>query len=246
MAAAGAAAAVIGVAAGPAAASTPAARAPNITIWGPPISSSIVSGYAAEASGPGQSFTLVQDAFVIPKVTCDGPGIAQFGVGLGGNPIGDQSSTQQVMVSATCKPHNLTPTYAAGYEQGSASMVTEFIPSAGDAVALRVSASGIHYKMSMQDNTNKDSFGIIVKCSTCQNSSAQVTAGSPAGSTPADFGKVHFTQIQVIGSPGGAGGLVNAAWNTAKLIQLGSPHTVAEPLQSLGPPPHSAFWDKWK
>ena len=45
---------------------------------------------------------------------------------------------------------------------------------------------------------------------------------------------------------GTGGGLVNVHWNTAKLIQSGFIHTVAGPIHSfVGPPPHSAFLDKW-
>jgi hypothetical protein len=42
-----------------------------------------------------------------------------------------------------------------------------------------------------------------------------------------------------------SGGLANPAWNTIKLAQPGSPHTVAGPLHTVSPPPHSFFADSW-
>ena len=39
--------------------------------------------------------------------------------------------------------------------------------------------------------------------------------------------------------------LANPAWNTDTLTQPGSPHPVAGALQTLSPPPHSAFADTW-
>jgi hypothetical protein len=56
---------------------------------------------------------------------------------------------------------------------------------------------------------------------------------------------VHFTNIVVIDGGGVSGGLANAAWNTDKLTQPGSPHTVAGPLHTFSPPAHSAFADTW-
>ena len=71
------------------------------------------------------------------------------------------------------------------------------------------------------------------------------TAASPSGVAPAHFGVVHFTDIVVTDGANVSGGLANPAWNTDKLTQPGSPHTVAGPLHTLSPPPHSAFADTW-
>lgn len=95
----------------------------------------------------------------------------------------------------------------------------------------------------MHDLTSGKGFTAIKACSTCLNSSAEVTAGSPAGILPAPFGAVHFTAIVVVDGAGVSGGLANAAWNTDKLIQSGPLPTVAGPLHTFSSPPHSAFAD---
>jgi len=56
---------------------------------------------------------------------------------------------------------------------------------------------------------------------------------------------VHFTGIVVTDGAGVTGGLANPAWNTVKLTQSGSPHTVAGALNTFPSPPHSAFADTW-
>jgi hypothetical protein len=56
---------------------------------------------------------------------------------------------------------------------------------------------------------------------------------------------VNFTNVVVVDDGGVSGGLANAAWNTEKLTQPGSPHTVAGPLHTFSSPAHSAFPDHW-
>ena len=106
-----------------------------------------------------------------------------------------------------------------------------------------VTADAGVYTLSVHDLTSGKSFTVTKACSTCLNSSAGVTAGSPSGVAPADFGVVHFTSIVVIDGGGVTGGLANAAWNTDKLTQPGSPHTVAGPLHTFSSPAHSTFAD---
>jgi hypothetical protein len=77
------------------------------------------------------------------------------------------------------------------------------------------------------------------------DSSAGVTAGSPSGMVPANFGVVNFTDIVVVDGAGVSGGLANPAWKTLKMTQPGSPHTIAGPLHTFTSPAHSTHADTW-
>jgi hypothetical protein len=255
MAMAGAAAVAIGVSAGPAAASTRTARAPNI-VMGLKIPSATTSGWAAEQKfkpGDATAFTRVQDSFVLPTVTCDqtGNGIAAFGVSLGGGGDTDQSTAAQVYVRATCMPDGATPIYSTWYQLASALSGPGLAPSPGDTLHLKVTEKAGTYTMSILDITSKKvliSGSGACPSSTCENTSAEVTAGSPPMHPPANFGTVQFGKILVVGNDGKGGGMANAHWKTAKLTQTGAPapHTASGPLHTLAHPlPHSAFADKW-
>jgi hypothetical protein len=137
------------------------------------------------------------------------------------------------------------PFYTAFYRMYPAALVPTFHPNAGDKVTASVTADAGIYTLSVHDLTSGKSFTVTKACSTCLNSSAGVTAGSPSGVAPADFGVAHFTNIVVIDGGGVTGGLANAAWNTDKLTQPGSPHTVAGPLHTFSSPAHSTFADSW-
>jgi hypothetical protein len=249
LAVAGAAAVAIGVSAGPAAASTLTARTPVHP--GVLIPSLTSSGWAAEPILPAETFTRVQDFFKLPKVTCDqNPGgVAAFGVSLGGGSDTDQNTAAKVYVLATCTPHQAKPTYSTGYQLGSVVSGPGFVPKPGDTLDLKVTESGGSYTLSIKDPTAmKVLSGSGLSCSACKNTSAEVTAGSPPGFTPADFGVVHLLGIFVVNDTGVGGGLANAHWNTTKLVYSGppAPHTVAGMLHTFpGPPPHSGFRDKW-
>jgi peptidase A4-like protein len=123
--------------------------------------------------------------------------------------------------------------------------VAMFAVAPGDQVQASVTADGSVYTLSVQDCTSGKSFTVTKTCTTCLDSSAEVTAGSPSGLAPAQFTVVNFTGIVVTDSTGTTGGLANAAWDTLKLTQSGSPHTVAQPLHTASPPPHSFFADTW-
>ena len=236
LAAAGAAAAVVAFAPGLAAASPVTPGLPGITIVSP-----IASGYAAVPKpGGSPDFTHVQSAYQVPAVNCamTPNGIAQTRAGLDG--IGDDT-VERVGISEACK--NGAPSYTAWYQMFPAmgSPALTFHPSPGDNVMASVTVAGGAYTLSIQDLTSGMSFTVNKSCPGCLNSSAQVTAGSPPGKAPADFTSVHFTGIVVTDGAGVSGGLVNPAWHTDKLIQPGSPHTVAGAL----PAPYSAFTDTW-
>ncbi len=236
----GAAAAVVGVSPGLAAASPAGPGSPGIP--GIALVSPVASGYAAVPKpGGAKEFIHVQATFTVPRVTCTAQNeTALTRAGLDG--ITD-STVEQVGVSEACV--NAVPFYTAFYRMYPAALVPTFHPSPGDQVAASVTADGGVYTLSVHDLTSGQSFTVTKTCATCLNSSAQVTAGSPAGIRPTDFGVVHFTDIVVIDTAGVSGGLANAAWNTDKLTQPGSPHTVAGPLHVISPPPHSAFADTW-
>jgi hypothetical protein len=238
-AAAGAAAAMVGATPGLAAASPAAAGAPGIS--GITLVSPIASGYAAVPKAGGQDFVHVQATFTVPSVTCSTQnGTAQTRAGLDG--ISD-STAEQVGVNEACQ--NAAPSYTAFYRMYPASLVPVFSLAAGDLVKASVTTDAGVYTLSVHDLTSGKSFTVTKSCASCLNSSAEVTAGSPSGIPPADFTVVHFTDIVVIDGGGVSGGLANAAWNTVKLIQPGSPHTVAGPLHTFSPPAHSAFADTW-
>jgi hypothetical protein len=82
---AGAAAAVIGVSAGPAAASTVTPRAPSAPgIMAPPV---IAAGYfALPKPGGAPAFTHIQDTFTVPQAACTGTqtAVAEQRAGLDG------------------------------------------------------------------------------------------------------------------------------------------------------------------
>jgi hypothetical protein len=242
----GAAIAVAGASAGSAAASPVAVGArviPAIT-----ISSPVASGYAAvPKSGGAKAFNHVQDSYTVPGVNCGVTpnAVAQQRAGLDG--ITD-NTIERVGISEMCQ--GPTATYVAWFQMYPAAAVVLFHPSPGDAVNSSVSfnfATGV-YKFSVQDLTTGKTYTAGAKCaSVCDNSSAQVTAGSPSGIAPADFAVVHFSSIIVTDTAGLSGGLANAAWATDTLTQSGSPHTVAGPLHTFAAPPpaHSAFADTW-
>jgi hypothetical protein len=244
IAAAGAAVAVVAVSAGSAAASPAAPRVATI----PHITSPIASGYAAVPSPTGageQSFTHVQVTFTIPDVICPGlsGGIAQERAGLDG--ISD-GTIERVGIGESCQQG--TAPYNAWYQMYPARAHILFHPSPGDVVNLSVTFAGGRYTLAVADVTTGKTYSVTKACATvCHNSSAQVTAGSPAPPPPADFGSVHFSDIVVTDSAGRSGGLANPDWATVKLIQTGHPHTVAGPLTTspAPPPPHSSFTDQW-
>jgi hypothetical protein len=241
---AGAAVVVLGGSAGSAAASPAASARPAFPI----LNSPIASGYAAVPMTNGaKSFTHVQVSFTVPGVVCPVPatgGVAQQRAGLDG--ISDDT-LERVGISESCQA-GAAP-YTAWYQmypamaQGS----VLFDPSPGDKVNLSVNFSGGLYTFTVVDVTTAKTYSATATCSSvCHNSSAQVTAGSPAGIPPADFGTVHFTGIVVTDSAGQIGGLASPDWNTVKLVQTGSPRTVAGPLTTSSAPPASAFADHWK
>ncbi|HEX4833102.1 MAG TPA: G1 family glutamic endopeptidase [Trebonia sp.] len=242
--AAGVAAAVVlaGISAGTAAASPVTSRAPatpEATSTSP-----IASGYAATPKGGGAtSFTSVQDTFTVPRLNCASTpnGTAQMRAGLG--PI-ISSMYAQVGLSETCT--NGVASYVTWYAYYPVT-VNSFSPEPGDALSSSVSYSVGTYTLSMQDLTSGQSFSIQQKCtSTCPNASAEVTAGSAKGTTPADFTVVNFAAITVTGNTGGSGGLSNANWATNTYVQSGTPHTVAGTLlTSTTAPAQSAFQDTW-
>jgi hypothetical protein len=233
---AGAAAAVAVISPGLAAASPVAPGLPGIIYVSP-----IASGYAAVPKpGGSPDFTHVQGTYHVPKLNCTMTpnGIAQTRAGLDG--ISDDTA-ERVGISETCT--NGAPSYTAWYQMfpTMASPAPTFHPSPGDQVKASVTTDGGVYTLSIIDLTSGMSFTVNKSCPSCLNSSAEVTAGSPAGKAPADFTVVHFTGITVTDGAGVTGGLVNPAWNTDKLIQPGSPHSVAGAL----PSPYSAFADTW-
>jgi len=232
---AGAAVAVAVVAPGLAAASPVAPGTLGIIVVSP-----IASGYAAVPKPGGADFNHVQSAYQVPAVNCTMTpnGIAQTRDGLDG--IGDDT-VERVGISEACK--NGAPSYTAWYQMFPAmgSPALTFHPSPGDNVTPSAPAAGDAYTLSIQDLTSGMRFTVNKSCPGCLNSSAQVTAGSPPGKAPADFTSVHFTGIVVTDGAGVSGGLSNPAWHTDKLIQPGSPHTVAGAL----PAPYSAFTDTW-
>jgi hypothetical protein len=210
---------------------------PGITIVSP-----IASGYAAlPKSGGAQDFIHVQTTFAVPGVTCTAQNAtAQTRAGLDG--ITD-STAETVGVNEACV--NAVPFYTAFYRMYPAALVPMFSLAAGDQVMASVTADAGLYTLSVHDLTSGKSFTVTKVCATCLNSSAQVTAGSPSGIAPATFTVVKFTNIVVVDGSGTSGGLANAAWNTSKLTQPGSPHTVAGPLHTFSSPAHSTFADTW-
>jgi Peptidase A4 family len=235
IAAAGATVAVVVFAPGLAAASPLAPAVTGITLVSP-----IASGYAAVPKPGGSNFIHVQTAYQVPKVNCTVTpnGVAQTRAGLDG--ISDDT-VERVGISEACK--NGAASYTAWYQMFPAmgSPAPTFHPGPGDHVMASVTADGGVYTLSIQDLTSGMSFTVNKSCPNCRNSSAEVTAGSPSGKPPADFNIVHFTGISVTNGGGVAGGLANPAWNTTKLTQPGSPHTVAGAL----PAPYTAFADTW-
>ena len=240
-AAAGAAVVAVGLSAGSAAASPAASAGPAF----PVLDSPIASGYAAVPMPNGaKSFTHVQVSFTVPSVICPAPSgdIAQQRAGLDG--ISDDT-IERVYISESCQAG--IPPYTAWYQMYPAAAHVLFNPSPGDKVTLSVSFAVGVYTFTVRDVTTGKTYTASATCaSVCHNSSAQVTAGSPAPPPPADFGTVHFQSIVVTDSAGQIGGLASPHWDTVKLVQTGSPHTVAGPLTTSVAPPASAFADQWK
>ena len=237
---AGTAAVVVGLSAGSAAASPATSRAPAPGIALTPI---IGSGYfAVPIPGSNTSFTHIQDTFVIPQVACTGSAIAQQRTGIDG--LSD-ATVERVGISEICT--GAAPSYNAWYQMAPANGVTKFHPPhAGDTVDLSVTDDGGTFTLSVHDVSSGQSFTVTKTCTTCQASSAQVTAGPKTGTPLANFGSVDFTGIQVTDNGGVTGGLANPAWNTVKLTEAGSPRTVAGTLHTfVGPPPYSEFVDHY-
>ena len=237
---AGAAAVVVGLSAGSAAASPVASRVPaGPRIAAPPI---IAAGYfAVPKPGSGTSFTRVQDTFVIPQAGCTGNAVAQQRAGLDG--LSD-TTVERVGISEVCT--GAAPSYSAWYQMYPAPGHVGFHPPhAGDVVHLSVIDDGGHFTLSVRDLSSGQSFTVIRTCATCQASSAQVTAGPKTGIPLANFGSVDFRGIQVTDNGGVTGGLKNPAWNTVKMTDPTSPRAVAGPLHTFAAPPRSEFVDHW-
>jgi hypothetical protein len=251
---AGAAAAVVGLSAGSAGASTVTAAAPGIP--GGLYTSPWASGYAAVPKPAGApAFTHIEDTYTLPALNCAKTpnGLAQFRTGLDG--IKD-NTIERVGVSALCG-NGASAGDFAWYQMIPADPhpIVMFSPDAGDVMHASVSVGPPGaYTLSLVDLSTGQSFTVTASCPTCLNSSAQVTAGPEGpgsfgvppgvvGEPPADFGTVHFHSIIVTDSAGVSGGLVNPNWNTDKLIQPGAlnPRTVAGPL----PSPYTGFADTW-
>ena len=252
---AGAAAAVVGLSAGSAMASTVKAAAPGML--GGIYVSPWASGYAAVAKPGGPpAFSHIEDTYTLPKVNCTKTpnALAQFRTGLDGL---NDSTIERVGVSALCI--NAAPAvYFAWFQMIPADphpVVMFSPPDAGDVMhaSITVVPPGA-YTLSLADLSTGQNFTVHTSCPMCLNSSAQVTAGpegpgtygvppGAVGEPPADFGTVHFHSIIVTDSAGHTGGLVNANWNTDKLVQPSAlnPRTVAGPL----PSPYAAFADAW-
>jgi hypothetical protein len=243
MASAGAAVVVAAVSAGSAAASPVTSATPAFPI----LKTTEASGYAAvPATGTAQTFTHVQVSFTVPSVICPTPlngGIAQERAGLDG--ISD-GTIERVGIGQACVA-GMAP-YTAWYQMYPAGAHVLFHPSPGDKVSLSVTFSGGVYTFVVDDLTTRTSYSATATCATvCNNSSAQVTAGSPgAPNPPADFGVVHFKGILVTDSAGQVGGLSSPHWGTIKLVQTGHPHTVAGPLSTSSASLAQAFTDTWE
>jgi Peptidase A4 family len=245
VAAAGAAAVVVGVSAGSAAASPGASGAPAF----PVLKSPVASGYAAvpAPAGAAQSFTHVQVTFTIPSVICPvspNGSTAEQRAGLDG--ISD-GTIERVGISENCEV-GIAP-YTAWYQMYPAPRVILFDPSPGDKVGLSVTFAGGVYTFTVADLTTGKTYSATATCATvCDNSSAQVTVGLPGLPPPTllDFGTVHFSGIVVKDSEGHIGGLSSPYWDTVKLVQTGHPRSVAGPLTTSPAPPAQAFVDRWK
>jgi Peptidase A4 family len=236
--AAGATAAVVAFSPGLATASPVTPAVPGISFVSP-----IASGYAAVPKSGGQDFVHIQTTFVVPSVTCTAQNAtAQTRAGLDGI---TNDTVERVGVNEACV--NAVAFYTAWYQMFPAmgGPALTFHPSPGDKVTASVTANAGVYTLSVHDLTSGKSFTVTKTCAACQDSSAEVTAGSPSGVAPANFGVVNFTDIVVADGGGVSGGLANAAWKTLKLTQPGSPHTVAGPLHTSSSPPRSAFPDHW-
>jgi hypothetical protein len=238
----GAVAVLAGVLAAPVAASAVADRVPGKNL------SPIASGYAAvPKTGGATAFRHVQASFAVPRAHCavTPNAIAQQRAGIDGITDG---TVERVGVSETCKAGSAK--YAAWYQATSLArpkgQVLLFHPQPGDALLISVNFKAGVYHFLVADHTTGKTYTGAARCATvCHNSSAEVTAGSPRGLKPADFASVHFVGIVVKDSAGTLGGLANSKWTTLKLVQPGSPHTVALILHTFSGPPRSAFVDKW-
>src|ERR1700690_136563 len=242
---ASAAAAVVlaGVSAGSAMAGPVPSRAPDRPDT--TSSSPVASGYAAvPKTGGATAFSHIQDSFTVPTASCAAApnAIAAMRAGLDGV---NNATIERVGINETCASGG-TATYTAWYQMYPAAAVNEFTPRPGDTLNSSVTFASGAYTLSIQDLTSGESFIVTKLCTaTCQNASAQVTAGSPQGAVPANFTAVNFGVIIVTDSAGVSGGLADPNWNTVMFVQTGSPHTVAGPLLSSAPPPQSAFQDTW-
>jgi hypothetical protein len=256
MALAGAAAAVIGLSAGPAAASTATARTSDL-LGVTPFTSAWASGYAAVTTpGRATAFTHIQDTYTLPAINCAKTpnASAQFRTGLDGITDG---TIERVGVSATCSGGQ-PAVYTAWYQMVPAdpAPIPMFSAKANNVIQASITVpSPGKYVLSLVDPEAGQGFKVPTSCATCEDSSAQVTAGPEGpgsfgvvppgllGWPPADFGAVHFHNIVVTDSAGVSGGLENPDWNTDRLIQpaVPPPYTVAGPL----PSPYTAFTDTW-
>jgi hypothetical protein len=241
---AGAAVALFGVSAGPAAASTATARAPVISriTLGPDA-----SGYTAlpkSGSGGATGFSRIQGTFVVPSFTCTQTpdSTASFEIGLDGITTTKYPDGTYELVGVSEQCFKGARLYSAWYQLGGLSQQFEFHPQPGDTIESSVKDVTGKYKFFMYDQTSGQTFSAAQTCSTCGDISAEVMV--PGG--PADFGTVDFSNIVVTDSSGDApGGLANSHWTTLRLVQSGWPHSAAGPLHTFPSPPHSAFADKW-
>jgi len=143
-------------------------------------------------------------------------------------------------VVVNCSGH--TPVYRDWYEMLPNKPVYKHRVSAGDTIIVSVtfnSAKGNKYFLVLDDKTHpRESFKASAACprgQTCQRNSAEVIVEGPKvgrqhNSLLANFGTVHFSEVEVISRSGRIGSLQgNSLWSANKITMAIGVTVLAKP-----------------
>ena len=183
-----------------------------------------------DLANSGVQIYSVTARFTVPKTTCTAKdALAAIWVGLDGWTDG---TVEQTGLYAVCDIHTSSgykPQYEDWYEMYPKGAVVKHRVSAGDTIVASVSynSSDGRYFLEIDDRTHPgDGFSTSASCPsghTCRKNSAEVIAEDPSGGAAkhhflANFGTVHFSQVEVISRSGVIGSLGgNSLWSASQI-----------------------------
>jgi Peptidase A4 family len=200
------------------------------------------AGYAVTAAAP---FRSVAGRWVQPAAKCDqgSPTWSAFWVGIGGFTQGSQKLAQ-IGSEADCTTDGWKK-MTVWYELAPAAPVTVRLPvRAGDQIAARVTITGQHVALGIQNLTTHRSFTKTVAFPSPDTSSAEWIAEAPSECDNAgqcqplpltDFGTVRFTNSTATTAGGRSGTIADPAFTTTEITLSGGAPVIGPQPVSFAP-----------